>query len=64
MDAEQAAKQIQALTASLEEVTHQNEELRRAAKSQNEEWQRTMENQNEEECRRIEGNHNKEGSNS
>ena len=38
MDAEQAAKQIQALTASLEEVTHQNEELRRAVKSQNEEW--------------------------
>ena len=53
MDAEQAAKQIQALTASLEEVTHQNEELRRAVKSQN-----------EEKFRRIEGNHNKEGSNS
>ena len=64
MDAEQAAKQIQALTASLEEVTHQNEELRRAVKSQNEEWQRIMENQNEEKFRRIEGNHNKEGLNS
>ena len=38
MDAKQAAQQIQALTATLEEVTHQNEELRKAAKSQNEEW--------------------------
>ena len=37
MDAKQAAQQIQALTTTLEEVTCQNEELRRAAESQNEE---------------------------
>ena len=64
MDAEQAAQQIQALTASLEKVTCKNEELRRAAESQNEERQRTMENQNEEDHWRTEGNHNEEGSNS
>ena len=33
MDVEQAAQQIQALTASMEELTHQIEELRKAAKS-------------------------------
>ena len=64
MDVEQATQQIQALVASLEEVTHQNEELRRAIESHNEERQRTMKNQYEEECRRIERNHNEEGSNS
>ena len=37
MDAEQAAQQIQALTPTLEEVTLQNEELRKAVESQNEE---------------------------
>ena len=37
MDAKQAAQQIQALTTTLEEVTRQNEELRRAVESQNEE---------------------------
>ena len=57
---EQAAQQIQALAASVEELTCQNEELRRATKSNNEEWQRTVENQNEEERRKIEGNHNEE----
>ena len=61
MDVEQAAQQIQALTATLEEVTRQNEKLRRAPESHNEEWQWIMENQNEEKCRRIEGNYNKEG---
>ena len=33
MDVEQAAKQILALATSVEELTQQNEELRRAAKS-------------------------------
>ena len=64
MDAEQAAQQIQALTASLEEVTHQNEKLIRTTESWNKELQQTMENQNEEERQRIKGNHNEEGSDS
>lgn len=37
MDAKQAAQQIQALAANVEELTRQNEEIRRAAESQNEE---------------------------
>ena len=61
MDAEQAAQQIQALTPTLEEVTLQNEELRKAVESQNEEWQWILENQNKEELQKIEGNHNEEG---
>ena len=61
MDSEQAAQQIQALVASVEELTRQNEELRRATKSQNGKRQRTTKNQNEEEQpRRIEGNNNEE----
>ena len=35
MDSEQAAQQIQALIASVEELTRQNEELQKAAESQN-----------------------------
>ena len=35
MDSEQATQQIQALIASVEELTRQNEELQKAAESQN-----------------------------
>jgi len=49
----------------VEELTCQNEELRRAVEFQNGEQQRTTENQNEEEQpRRIEGNNNEEESDS
>jgi len=44
MDVEQAVQQIQALVASMEELTNQNEELRKAVESQNEEWQLIVEN--------------------
>ena len=64
MDAEQATQQIQALVANVEELTCQNEELRRAAKSHNEERHGTVKNQNEEERWKIEGNYNEEESNS
>ena len=64
MDSEQAVQQIQALVASVEELTRQNEEPQRVAKSKNEERQWTAENLNEEECQRIEGNNNEEESNS
>ena len=50
MDAKQATKQIQALATNVEELTRQNEKLRRATKSQNKEQQWTVENQNKEEC--------------
>ena len=42
-------QQIQALLANVEELTCQNEELRKTMKSQNIERWRTGENQNEEE---------------
>ena len=42
-------QQIQALLANVEELTCQNEELRKTMKSQNIECQQTGENQNEEE---------------
>jgi len=44
MDPKQAAQQIQAPVASVEELTKQNEELQRVAKSQNGERQLTTEN--------------------
>ena len=49
----------------MEELTCQNEELRKVVEFQNGEQQRTTENQNEEEQpRRIEGNNNEEESDS
>ena len=42
-------QQIQALLANVEELTHQNEELRKTMESQNVERRQTGENQNEEE---------------
>ena len=42
-------QQIQALLANVEELTRQNEELRKTMESQNAEHRRTGENQNEEE---------------
>ena len=42
-------QQIQALLANVEELTHQNEELRKTVESQNAERQWIGENQNEEE---------------
>ena len=42
-------QQIQALLANVEELTRQNEELRKTMESQNVEHWRTGENQNEEE---------------
>ncbi|KAK9988584.1 hypothetical protein SO802_028823 [Lithocarpus litseifolius] len=42
-------QQIQALLANVEELTHQNEELRKTMESQNAERRGTGENQNEEE---------------
>ncbi|XP_030939261.1 uncharacterized protein LOC115964085 [Quercus lobata] len=42
-------QQIQALLANVEELTRQNEELRKTVESQNAKLQRTDENQNEEE---------------
>ena len=41
-------QQIQALLANVEELTRQNEKLRKTVESQNAERQRTDENQNEE----------------
>lgn len=64
MDAKQAAQQIQALAANVEELTRQNEEIRRATESQNEERQWTAKNRNEEEGWRIEGSNNEEESDS
>ena len=58
-------QQIQALLAYVEELTHQNEELRKIMESQNLERQRIVKNQNEEEqLRRLEGHNNEEESNS
>ena len=49
----------------MEELTHQNEELRKIIESQNLERQRIVKNQNEEEqLRRLERHNNKEESNS
>ena len=42
-------QQIQAFSANVEELTHQNEELRKTMESQNAEHQRIGENQNKEE---------------
>ena len=42
-------QQIQALLANVEELTHQNEKLRKTMESQNAERRQTGENQNEEE---------------
>ena len=51
--------------ANVEELTHQNEELRKIMESQNLERQRIVKNQNEEEqLRRLEGHNNEEESNS
>ena len=44
-----ATTQIQALLANVEELTHQNEELRKTMESQNVERWQTNKNQNEEE---------------
>ena len=49
----------------MEELTHQNEELRKTIESQNLERQRIVKNQNEEEqLKRLEGHNNEEESNS
>ena len=49
MELEIAQQQIQALLANVEELTCQNEELRKTMESQNAECRQIVENQNEEE---------------